>query len=142
MALPSSGQISLRDIAQELGVSETNMSLNSMAATAGFSAPYSVQQFYGYSHNTVGSFSGTYDSFLSQINLTWTDANRGNPSTDYEIQYRVNSGSWITLDNNVSASANSYAHFGIIGGSSYQYRIRLNNGGSFGDWVESNSIST
>ena len=53
MALPGSGQISLGDIAGELGVSLSNVSLRSMSSTAGFSTPDSVSDFYGYSNVTT-----------------------------------------------------------------------------------------
>lgn len=52
MALPSSGQLSLSAIAGELGVSLSNVSLRSMSATAGFSTPDAVSEFYGYSNVT------------------------------------------------------------------------------------------
>ena len=51
MALPGSGQISLGDIAGELGVSLSNVSLRSMSSTAGFSTPDSVGEFYGYNQS-------------------------------------------------------------------------------------------
>lgn len=49
MALPTSGQLSLSDIATELSVSLSNVSLRSMSSTAGFSQPDAVTEFYGYS---------------------------------------------------------------------------------------------
>lgn len=49
MALQSSGPISLSEIATEQGISTTNMSLRSMSATAGFSTPDAITEFYGYS---------------------------------------------------------------------------------------------
>lgn len=49
MALPSSGQLSLQDIANEQGVTLSNVSLRSMSNTAGFSVPDAVSEFYGYS---------------------------------------------------------------------------------------------
>lgn len=48
MALPSSGALSFQDIATELGVNPP-LSLASMSTTAGFTAPYAVTNFYGYS---------------------------------------------------------------------------------------------
>ena len=49
MALPSSGQLSLRDIQIELGAASTNISLGAMSDTVGFLAPDKVSDFYGYS---------------------------------------------------------------------------------------------
>lgn len=53
MALPSSGQLSLRDIQIELGAASTNISLGAMSDTAGFLAPDKVSDFYGYSNLTA-----------------------------------------------------------------------------------------
>jgi hypothetical protein len=50
MALPSSGQLSLGDIAGELGVALSNVSLRNMSSTAGKSTPDSMGEFYGYSN--------------------------------------------------------------------------------------------
>ena len=50
MPLQTSGQISFSDIAAEQGVSLTNVSFRSMSATAGFSTPDSISEFYGYSN--------------------------------------------------------------------------------------------
>ena len=49
MALPSSGQLSLGDIATEQSVTLSNVSLRSMSNTAGFTSPDAVSEFYGYS---------------------------------------------------------------------------------------------
>jgi len=53
MALPTSGQLSLRDIQIELGAASTNISLGAMSDTAGFLAPDKVSDFYGYSNLTA-----------------------------------------------------------------------------------------
>lgn len=53
MALPTSGQLSLRDIASELGAAFTNISLGSMSDSVGFAAPDKVSDFYGYSNLTA-----------------------------------------------------------------------------------------
>ena len=55
MALVSSGQLSLSDIANEQGVSLSNVSLGSMSDTAGFSEPDAVSDFYGYASYTNSS---------------------------------------------------------------------------------------
>lgn len=49
MALQTSGQIALSDIATELSVSLSNVSLRSMSSTAGFTQPDAITDFYGYS---------------------------------------------------------------------------------------------
>ena len=59
MALPSTGQLSLKDIGVELGITAGNQaSLRSMSSTAGKSTPDTVSEFYGYSH-------------VSDITLSW-----------------------------------------------------------------------
>ena len=50
MALQNSGPISLTDIAAELGISQTNMSLRSMSNLAGFAQPDAISEFYGYTN--------------------------------------------------------------------------------------------
>jgi hypothetical protein len=49
MALPSSGQISINDIRNEIGTS--NGSLRALSNDAGFSTPDAMSDFYGYSAN-------------------------------------------------------------------------------------------
>lgn len=51
MALPSSGEITINDIRTELG--ETTGSLRSLSATAGFTSPDAMSEFYGYSAATI-----------------------------------------------------------------------------------------
>ena len=75
MALPSSGEISFSAIATELGVTLSNVSLQSMSSTAGKSSPDSMSEFYGYSAITPISASYAYsvgtcggDSFTIYVN--------------------------------------------------------------------------
>lgn len=60
MALPSSGAISGSQIAAELELASTNISLEGMADSASFSSPYAYSDFYDYSQITwyYGSTSG------------------------------------------------------------------------------------
>ena len=58
MALPTSGLLKFTDIATELGLSLSNLSLRSMSNTAGFSIPDSVSEFYGYSNLTYTFYLG------------------------------------------------------------------------------------
>ena len=60
MALPSSGAISGSQIAAELELASTNISLKGMATSASLSTPYEYSDFYGYSQITwyYGSTSG------------------------------------------------------------------------------------
>lgn len=52
MALPLSGQLSMSDIAGELGI-VGQLSLGYMSVQAGFSTPDAISDFYGYSAVTV-----------------------------------------------------------------------------------------
>ena len=64
MALQSSGQISISDIATEFGVLPSNASLTSFSSLnvnqnstskPDGSQPHSISEFYGYDHNAVGA---------------------------------------------------------------------------------------
>ena len=49
MAVPSSGELRLyADIGVELGVPQSDVSLGAMSDSAGFTAPDSMSEFYGY----------------------------------------------------------------------------------------------
>ena len=51
MAIKSSGQLSLRDdIRPEFGAATTNVSLRNLSASAGFTTPDAMSEFYGYSN--------------------------------------------------------------------------------------------
>jgi hypothetical protein len=86
MALPSSGPLSGSQIAAELSVSSTNISLGGMSDSASFLAPDKYSDFYGYSAGTINSgnrTSGTYKKpafGCSQTTATtfyWTKPNGG-----------------------------------------------------------------
>jgi hypothetical protein len=65
MTLPASGQISGSQIATELGVSATNISLAGMADTASFLSPDAYSDFYSYNGNTWSSFKTTANPQLT-----------------------------------------------------------------------------
>lgn len=70
MALPSSGRISLLDIAQELGQAEDNISLRTLAGLLGDAAPHQMEEFYGYSASSTKfwKYNGANDR------LVWRDS--------------------------------------------------------------------
>ena len=78
MALPTSGPLSFQQIATELGVNPP-LSLAAMSTTAGFSAPFAVTNFYGYSGGgivTTGlilNLDAGNPSSYSGSGTTWTD---------------------------------------------------------------------
>jgi len=47
MALPSSGQLSLSEIATEYSVTQSNVSLATMSTDISLTAPHAVSEFYG-----------------------------------------------------------------------------------------------
>lgn len=57
MALPSSGQLSLSQIANEQQIGLYNVSLRSMSSTAGFGTPDAVSDFYGWSQPRGSTYS-------------------------------------------------------------------------------------
>jgi len=71
------------------------------------------------------------DNFF-QHDLSWTDPPAGNPTTDYEIQWWDGS-NWNILDNDVSATANTYVSNQT---TATKYQIRSNFGGTYSAWVE------
>jgi hypothetical protein len=75
MALPTSGPLSFSAIANEQGIALSNLSLRSMSATAGFTTPDAVSEFYDYSAVTVTAFglSIAYLDSDSACNATVTD---------------------------------------------------------------------
>jgi hypothetical protein len=63
MALPASGPISGSQIGTELGISTGPYSLRNMSASASFSSPDAMSDFYGYSAGTIVDI--TLCSFIS-----------------------------------------------------------------------------
>lgn len=127
MALPSSGEISLSDIYQEIeGLPPSDLvSLRDMSSTAGFDVPDNISKFHGYSpgddiiltwaSNIIyytnefddqdgyrqiirsGHTAGTIVSITIDYSLTLF--NSGTPSSgDAGVYYRRNSGSWVLID--------------------------------------------
>ena len=70
MGLPTSGQLSLRDIQIELGAANTNISLGAMSDSVGFLAPDKVSDFYGYSNLTAFYTSITQPKAVFACNIS------------------------------------------------------------------------
>jgi hypothetical protein len=89
MPLPSSGPISGSQIGTELGISTGPYSLRNMSASASFSSPDAMSEFYGYSsayNVTIYSRAGatpnsSYDLYYSPDNTNWSYAVDGASST-------------------------------------------------------------
>ena len=133
MALPISGLLKFTDIATELGLSLSNLSLRSMSNTAGFSIPDAVSEFYGYSNLTYTFYLGLVYSGdpCSPLSLVY-DIYQGSDS-----KYYVDQGGTYVLASSVSntwyAYLNSYndgfqdwylyeVYSAINGGFVYSYR--------------------
>ena len=130
MALQSSGQISLADIAAERGVFPVNASLTSYSTTnvnqnstskPDGSQPHSISEFYGYDHNAsppVGlspiNLSGPFESLEFACNV-------GGEFAPWEYYYSgdsfvVGSQLFLDADGNEKAEANSawYSSTGTV----------------------------
>lgn len=106
MALPTSGLLKFTDIATELGLSLSNLSLRSMSNTAGFSIPDAVSEFYGYSNFTYTFYLGMVYSGdpCSPLSLVY-DIYEGSDS-----KYYVDQGGTYVLSSSVSSIWYSYSY--------------------------------
>jgi hypothetical protein len=73
MALPTSGPLSFSAIANEQGISLSNLSLRSMSATVGFTTPDAVSEFYGYTAVKAFGLSLAYADADGACNASITD---------------------------------------------------------------------
>jgi len=86
MALPSSGQLSINQIRNEIGTS--NGSLRYLSSLAGFSTPDAISDFYGYSNvvtlymdYSLPSYATCYNYYIFGANVS----NFTNVSTDVQV---------------------------------------------------------
>ena len=114
MALQSSGPISLTDIATELGVSTTNISLRSVSLAAGFATPDAFSEFYGYSNAVTSEYCIDFtrgDALQKQA--TTSPFNLSN-SQDLSVSFWVKKGATVNneipfvLSNNNSNTSNRW----------------------------------
>lgn len=98
MALPASGVLSLGDIAGELTVSLSNVSLRSMSNTAGKSTPDAVSEFYGYSAITYTYYASWYlddPCFYNLLDIvSGSDGKYYVDSGGYTLMYNYSPGSY------------------------------------------------
>lgn len=106
MALPTSGLLKFTDIATELGLSLSNLSLRSMSNTAGFYIPDAVSEFYGYSNLTYTFYLGMVYSGdpCSSLSLVY-DIYEGS-----DIKYYVNQGGTYVLASTISETWYVYSY--------------------------------
>ena len=116
MPLPSSGPISGSQIANELSVAATNISLGGMADSASFSAPDAYSDFYGYSNLTSytgGAFqTGTKFICNSTLNVTYYHDGSGTIPTVGDTIYTDSGGTTVIGGGN--AGYNRTNQFGYL----------------------------
>jgi len=102
MALPSSGQLSLSDIATEYSVTQSNVSLASMSVDIGLTPQHAVSEFYGRSagpsytplgYSVIGQ-GGSYEPFRVYYNNSrWFVTTK---ATNYQYDYSDNNATSFT----------------------------------------------
>ena len=123
MALPSSGALSMRDIADELGISpNTSLSLAGMSGTAGFSDPDSISEFYGYSA-VAGAVNFGYNQYIPATAC-------GISSGSYTTYYHDGAGTLPVVNDKLytDASQTSYAPNGYYSNGTTYFRVFYNAG--------------
>jgi hypothetical protein len=151
MALPSSGQISIDQIRNEIGVSTG--SLRSLSASAGKSTPDAMSEFHGYSHlvEPPSAYSGYITSATSprggyRLRLsdgyTTTDYTTPSSSTIYTFSTSAGRGLNITIHQNdnwspgnnfIRGKIGSYSERNTIPQPNYSGRVGLGVSGPNAD---------
>jgi hypothetical protein len=110
MALPASGPISGSQIGTELGISTGPYSLRNMSASASFSSPDAMSEFYGYSGSDV--------DFLLDLDAANASSYGGSGTTWTDLSGKGNNG---TLTNRSAANPvwNSSGWFEFAGSNAY-----------------------
>ena len=133
MALTPSGQLALSEIATELSLGATNNSLRNMSASASFSSPDAVSDFYSYSALLPPTSVQATTAGSSDINITWV-ASSG--ATGYKIYVSSTFDGSYTLDGTDTASP--YNDTGLAPETEYFYKVSATNAGgesAQSDWV-------
>lgn len=115
MALPSSGPISGSQIANELSVAATNISLGGMADSASFSAPDAYSDFYGYANLTsyTGSAFQVSNKFIctQTLNVTYYHDGGGIIPTVGDTIYTNSGGTTVIGGGNIGYNrTNQYGY--------------------------------
>lgn len=96
MALQSSGAISISDIKTELG--STSNSLDDLSASAGFTAPHKISDFYGYSAATASEYYWNFGENDGGAHFTGNGGNIGADPFSFSLWIKPN---WTSTDLNV-----------------------------------------
>ena len=131
MALQSSGQIKLSEIASEVGASSTNISLRAVSSTASKSTQDAISEFYSYSHSSTFSFTASTKqtsifsvcSTNSSMTLYHNNASGGSSSTPAinDYVYTNSAGTTKTQSGYYKFNSQTYDWFRVNGfGRIYQ----------------------
>lgn len=134
MALPTSGQLTFRQIANELGIAaNSQLSLRSMSASASKTVPDSVAEFYGYSAVTYGRLYGqSFSSSYSAVRVYY-GASFGNISGSSEQLIGTMTSSPINISMRQSNGSNfTGSEFVVMS----VYRRTKNTSGSWGSSIQ------
>jgi hypothetical protein len=115
MALPASGPISGSQIGTELGISTGPYSLRNMSASASFSSPDAMSEFYGYSALTNVTINiGTQTTADGSGNITVYAWTAGNVTVDTNVTVQF---LWTgDLSNTINSSVIIYSGTSCSGG--------------------------
>jgi len=75
---------------------------------------------------------------LTSITITWTDT--ADNENGYTIQRKVNSGSWMAV-NELAANISNYTDVNVSASNTYQYRVAPFNSAGTADWVLTSSVT-
>lgn len=97
--IPASGQITMYQIAFEMGLSTTNISLRNISSVAGFSSPDAITDFYGYVPTDVTPPSQVTGltatgNITTNIALEWDAASDNVGVTGYTINWSYDNSTW------------------------------------------------
>ena len=81
------------------------------------------------------NFVATFNGGTGDVDLSWTD--NTSDEDNFRIEVDVDGGGFNFL-NSPAANATSYSHVGVIGGSTYTYRIRAEKTAENSAWATSN----
>ena len=130
MALQSSGAISINDIRTELG--ETTGSLRSLSATAGFSSPDAISEFYGYSAATGPSVTTNAATSVTVTSVTLNGnvtSDGGSTVTARGFYFGTNSNATSnpTYGSGSGTGAFSLNRTGLTGSTTYYFAAYATN---------------
>src|SRR5690242_731951 len=135
MTLPSSGPLSISQIKAELG--STSNSLKTLSIAAGFTAPYKISKFYGYSSTPTVAPTNLDCSDTSYcdtaVNVFQATGTWSNTSTSYDIDVAWYEGTTLMETHSLTKGSTSDSYLASTGGVSVKFEARY-KAGSPGPW--------